>query len=142
MGRKMNHKNLVDMSGKNVVVTGAAGILGLQHCFAMAELKANIFVTDITFEKSQEAVNYLKEEFPEGNFFPYQMDVTNESSIRDVAYSIVDKFKTIDVLINNAAIDPKIKLYLHSFFLTYCYKKSNLNITNYLRLTEDISKKS
>ena len=44
--------------------------------------------------------------FPDGNIHMYPMDVTSESSICKTANDIIDLGLRVDILINNAAINP------------------------------------
>ena len=40
-----------DLNKKNVLITGAAGLLGYEHAFALCETNANIILTDINVKK-------------------------------------------------------------------------------------------
>ena len=48
-----------DLSGKNALITGAAGLLGLEHCEALLECDANLVLVDINNKKLNEVKNYL-----------------------------------------------------------------------------------
>jgi NAD(P)-dependent dehydrogenase (short-subunit alcohol dehydrogenase family) len=96
------------LHGNVAVVTGAAGLLGREHCLALAEVGAQVVVTDINQRIIDEAILTLKNENPEGKFLGIVLDVTNEESIKDCLDQAVAKFKRVDILINNAAIDPKV----------------------------------
>lgn len=104
-------KNIFDLSGKNALITGAAGLLGPKHAEAILEFGGNVLLTDIYLEKLQEKSDYLISKFGENRIFYKHMDVTNKSSIN----LCIDEFEreregfNIDILINNAAKDPKVK---------------------------------
>jgi len=100
-------KNLYDIKGRTAVITGAAGLLGIEHSIALADIGANIIMTDINEEDLKKASQKV---FQETNFMPqiYCMDVTSEESIKFVSSDIKNNLQRVDILINNAAIDPKV----------------------------------
>jgi NAD(P)-dependent dehydrogenase (short-subunit alcohol dehydrogenase family) len=101
--------NKFKLTGHSALITGAAGLLGGEHAAALLECGASVILTDIDMDKlSNTEVNLCK------NFDPTQitlkkMDVTDPDSI-DITLSEL-RMKNIDVqiLINNAAIDPKVE---------------------------------
>lgn len=92
-----------DLQGKRALITGASGLLGQEHAAALAELGAEIFLTDIHQPELDQAVNRLSGQFP-GKIHDFIMDVTEEASIHDLAQQL----GKMDILVNNAAIDPKV----------------------------------
>jgi NAD(P)-dependent dehydrogenase (short-subunit alcohol dehydrogenase family) len=92
-----------DLRGKRALVTGAAGLLGREHVAALAELGAEVILTDIRETALHAARTALAPLY--GSLVRAEiMDVTNELSIRQMTETL----GPIDVLINNAAIDPKV----------------------------------
>jgi NAD(P)-dependent dehydrogenase (short-subunit alcohol dehydrogenase family) len=92
-----------DLRGRRALVTGAAGLLGREHVAALAELGAEVILTDIgetTLHAARAALFPLYGDLVRAEI----MDVTSELSIRHMAETV----GPIDVLINNAAIDPKV----------------------------------
>lgn len=92
-----------DLTGKRALVTGAAGLLGQQHAAALAAIGAEVVLTDISSVQLDAARTALQPVYGE-KIMTAVMDVTREDSISGVA----EKVGAIDVLINNAAIDPKV----------------------------------
>jgi len=92
-----------DLSGKRALVTGAAGLLGREHAAALAEIGAEVILTDIGAAQLDAAQSALGAKFGD-RIRTAVMDVTSEESVRAVAAEV----GAIDVLINNAAIDPKV----------------------------------
>jgi NAD(P)-dependent dehydrogenase (short-subunit alcohol dehydrogenase family) len=90
------------LTGKRALVTGAAGLLGQQHAIALAELGADVILTDIEHTRLEAALRAISPMYP-GRFQSAIMDVSCASSIQDAANTVGN----IDVLINNAALDPK-----------------------------------
>lgn len=96
-------------TGKVGLVTGGAGLLGKQHCLALAEIGTTVYLSDYSKELAQKAVAELTGNNPELKIVPIELDVTKKESIESALATILDKEKRFDVLINNAAIDPKVK---------------------------------
>lgn len=92
-----------DLSGKRALVTGAAGLLGQEHAAALAEIGAEVILTDIDETRLSIAKASLMSRHGD-RFRIAVLDVTSEASVRQVA----EQTGAIDVLINNAAIDPKV----------------------------------
>ena len=95
--------------GKNVIVTGGAGLLGEEHSRAVLESGANLIITDIDKIKLDALTNNLLNEYSESNITSYTLDVSEERNIIEVSNKILETQGAVDVLINNAAIDPKVK---------------------------------
>ena len=98
---------MFDLTGRTVLITGGCGQLGMKHAEAILEFGGEVILADIVGENEQEdAVKSLKFKFStsEGISSVY-MDVTDKVSIQKA----VDKYIKIDVLINNAGIDPKVE---------------------------------
>lgn len=102
------NKDLFSLENRVAIVTGAAGLLGLEHCLALAEKGATVIVSDVHMFVVEKAVSRLKASCPNGNFHGLQLDVTSEESIQKCLKEIISNFKKVDILINNAAIDPKV----------------------------------
>jgi NAD(P)-dependent dehydrogenase (short-subunit alcohol dehydrogenase family) len=93
-------ENLFSLKGKIALVTGACGLLGKKHCEALADAGANVVVCDI--DKTT-VKNFAKELGK--NHLGVSVDVTNEESLKAARDKIVKKYKRIDILVNNAAIN-------------------------------------
>tara|TARA_R110001583_G_scaffold88338_1_gene229232 strand:+ start:1600 stop:2424 length:825 start_codon:yes stop_codon:yes gene_type:complete len=101
----MSVKNLFDMTGKVALITGAGGLLGPKHAEAIIECGGTTIITDHHIERAQEKAELLNNKYGPLSAIPYWMDVTDKDSINAVL-SDLDK---LDILINNAAKDPKVK---------------------------------
>ncbi len=94
------------LAGKAAVITGASGMLGRKHALALLELGATVVMTDIDINSLGQAKTELKSSFPGGEIEILQMDVTSEKSVESVFEKIKGMGLRVDVLINNAAINP------------------------------------
>jgi len=84
------------VTGKTVFITGAARGIGLSMALAFAEQGANVVITDINEQLLAEAMNNNPQ------LTAYTCDVADEQAICDAIDFTVKKYKTIDILINNA----------------------------------------
>lgn len=97
--------NDFDITGRVAIVTGGAGLLGQQHCQALLNSGASVYVADINTELIDQVCYKL------GNkSYPLKMDVTDEDNIKNALNVVLSDQGRLDILINNAAIDPKVKL--------------------------------
>ncbi len=101
------NSNYYDLTGKTALITGAAGLLGKEHAAALAALGAKVVLTDISKDSLQNVAQKLKTEFSDEQIQTYEMDVTSIASIKSVQEQVNNNGQ-IDILINNAAIDPKV----------------------------------
>ena len=99
-----------DLSNKWVVVTGAAGLLGKQHSIALLEVNANLVLLDKDKDKIIKLAHELNQLGFSGKILNYEMDITNESKVLAVNKDLSAKKISINVLINNAAINPKYEV--------------------------------
>jgi len=103
-----NIDNLFSLSGKIVVITGAAGLLGEKHAEAVAAYGG----TPVLLDLSQTAVDVLAEKLNKQyktNAIGFSIDITNESKVESVSNEVFKRFGKIDGLVNNAANNPKVE---------------------------------
>ena len=104
----MAYKNF-NLDGKSALITGAAGLLGIEHAAALLESGAQVVLTDVSVAELNFAYRKLTESFDKKKIITKVMDVTSPMRVRAVAEELrVDEIR-VDILINNAAIDPKVK---------------------------------
>lgn len=96
-----------DLGNKTALITGAAGLLGQQHAAALLEINAKVILTDISPDGLLLARKNLEKEFGVGCVETHILDVAEEKSILSVFEGLSGK--RVDILINNAAIDPKVQ---------------------------------
>lgn len=98
-----------DLSDKTALITGAAGLLGVEHAAALLESGATVVLTDVSEKALEKAKAGLSSEFPAERIVTKDMDVSRLDSISGVAARLASEGYRIDILVNNAAIDPKVK---------------------------------
>ncbi len=95
------HRDLFDLTGRVVVVTGAGGALGHAIAVGMAEAGADLVLLDITeagLERSRRAVDAIGR-----RCVSVLCDVGIEAEIDRAFAAVDDAFGRVDVLVNNAA---------------------------------------
>ena len=85
------------------LVTGANRGIGFEVCKQLAQL-SDMFVilTARNFEKGQSAAKQLKDKGMDISF--YQLDVCNDTDIKNISLQIEQQYGRLDILVNNAAI--------------------------------------
>jgi NAD(P)-dependent dehydrogenase (short-subunit alcohol dehydrogenase family) len=95
-----------DLHGKVAVVTGAAGLLGREHCTALAEAGARVVVTDLDGAACESVAESLSEDHRVAAL-GLAADITQPDSVEALGERVMSSFGQIDILVNNAAIDDK-----------------------------------
>ena len=90
------------LQGRVVVVTGASSGIGEACAIAFAEKGAKVVLAARRAERLANLVSQLKDRG--GEALSVATDVTDEAAVENLFGSAVDKFGTVDVLINNAGI--------------------------------------
>jgi 2-deoxy-D-gluconate 3-dehydrogenase len=92
------------LDGRVVMLTGAAGLLGRHHAKTLVEAGASVALVD----KDAAGLDATERGLDAGRRVrAIQTDITDPSAVRSAVDDAVAAFGQIDVLVNNAAIDPK-----------------------------------
>ncbi len=97
------------ITGKVCVITGGAGLLGQKHAEAVTEGGGIPVLLDISEAALKDAKKGLLGKYPEAEIETYKTDITKEKELERVRDELVKKYGRIDVLINNAANNPKVE---------------------------------
>jgi NAD(P)-dependent dehydrogenase (short-subunit alcohol dehydrogenase family) len=124
--------DLFSLKGKTAIVTGACGLLGKQHCYALAEAGAKVIAADIDQTASQNLARLLGD-----GHMGVGLDVSSDVSVMEAKEAVMERYGKIDVLVNNAAINdmfenPTAALELSKFenYPLSLWKKSiDVNVT-------------
>jgi NAD(P)-dependent dehydrogenase (short-subunit alcohol dehydrogenase family) len=109
----MENKDYFDLTNKVALITGGAGMLGLEHATAILEKSGSVILVD----RDAEALDLALDQFPHNHksrVRPLCLDVTSEEAVRAATTQLMENSDQIDVLINNAAVNPKVGLELES----------------------------
>lgn len=94
---------------KVCIITGGAGLLGQEHAQAVLEGDGIPVLLDISYGGLQDAQKRLAEKYPQKRSEIYLADVTDEAQLIKVKNELLKKYGHIDILINNAANNPKME---------------------------------
>ena len=98
-----------DVSGRVAIVTGGGGLLGTEHGYALAEIGATVVLADIDMKAAEKSAQMINSSASPGCAVAVEMDVTSESSVIAVADRLRVECGDVKILVNNAAIDPKMR---------------------------------
>ena len=95
------------LKGKVIVITGGAGFLGMQYALGLGKAGAKIVIWDnCNIEKLKCA--YSLWEYRKLKILWSSIDVTDEQRVKKAVGDTLLLFERIDVLINNAAMNPAV----------------------------------
>lgn len=97
-----------DLTKKVVLITGGAGLLGVMHAEAIAEAGGTPVLLDLDLESTQDQAKEISKNFS-SECLALMGDVTNQESVKHALEEILRKYGRVDVIINNAALNPKIQ---------------------------------
>lgn len=100
--------NLFRLDNKIIVVTGASGLLGQKHVEAIAAYGGTPILLDLETNTLDELAKKINKKYDVGAV-GFAVDITNEEKVKQASFQIVEKFKKIDGLVNNAANNPKVE---------------------------------
>ncbi len=90
------------------IITGGAGFLGKKYAEAILDAGGIPVLLDIDQEKLDKAVSSLKKQYQK-EIPGFNVDITNKKAIEAIKEEILKRYNRIDVLINNAANNPKVE---------------------------------
>lgn len=96
------------LDGKVAVITGGAGLLGVMHAKTIAQAGGIPILWDINEERVAGKAKKIEDECScaaRG----MKIDITAKDNVTKALSEIIGKFNRVDILINNAANDPKVK---------------------------------
>ena len=101
-------RDLFDLNGRVAIITGGAGLLGYQHGAILASAGAHVVLLDLAVANPALRAEQLQSAYgPE--CLGLVVDITSEASLLEARDAVVERFGRIDILINNAANNPKVE---------------------------------
>src|SRR6185295_1228556 len=134
----MNVRQLLDLKGKNALITGGSRGLGLQIAEALGEMGASIAISARKKDELDEAVSHLAS--LKINAAAYVCDIGKRAAVVPMADEVLKKFGKVDILVNNAGATWGAPAEDHP--LEAWDKLVNLNLTGAFLLTQHLGKKS
>ena len=110
LANEQNKKNKasLDLSGKTAVITGGAGLLGPEHAVGLSRYGARVILLDVVEDGLESARQRVLGQIAEAQIEIAAADITDKASLEKVRDEFGKKGMPIDILINNAALNPKM----------------------------------
>lgn len=103
-----NAFDLFGLQGKIAIITGGGGMLGYQHAATIASLGGTPVLLDINPQGLQKNSALLETEFG-FEILALEVDITDPQSVQASKVTVLERYQQIDILINNAARNPKVE---------------------------------
>lgn len=94
------------LAGKVAIVTGAAGLLGREHCLALAGAGATVVATDVDAAGCERTAADVRDRAT-APVHGLAADLTQPEAVLALRDRVLSAAGSIDVLVNNAAINDK-----------------------------------
>ncbi len=97
---------MFDLSGRVAIVTGGAGLLGREYSRTLAAAGARVLIADLDGDRAAETADAVTPAIG-GQAIGLSVDVTKRNDVDRMVVFARERWGHVDILINNAAIDPK-----------------------------------
>jgi len=99
--------NKFHLDNRITIITGGAGLLGVQHAEVVAEAGGIPILWDIDGESAQIAAGEIEKKF-KTTCKGMKVDITAPEDIKTNMSELISTFQRVHILINNAASNPKV----------------------------------
>ena len=122
----------MDFKNKVVLITGASSGIGRESAIEFAKLGANVILVSRTKEKLEQVADELKKF--NVTILVCQCDVSKKDQVKEMSKTVLEKFDSVDILINNAGFaiygsvydlsidDIESQMETNYFGMVYCIK--------------------
>ncbi len=129
------------LTGKIIVVTGGAGLLGREFVQKIAESCGYTVIAEVNEILGKKVKDELNSVLKSDNVDFYPIDITSKESIQNLITTVMTKFGKIDAIVNNAY--PRNKNYGRHFFdveyKDFC-ENVNLHLGGYFLVSQIFAK--
>lgn len=98
---------LFDLTGRVVVITGGAGLLGAQHADAVAGAGGTPVLVDVRADAAERVADRIRVRYGV-DAAALRADISDESDVSALRESVLSRFGRVDGLVNNAANNPQV----------------------------------
>jgi NAD(P)-dependent dehydrogenase (short-subunit alcohol dehydrogenase family) len=103
-----NLHDVFDLTGRVAVITGGLGLLGQQHAEAIASAGGIPVLADVRVSVAESQSTAWAERFGSAAC-AMQADITRPDDVRALLAGVLARYGRVDILINNAANNPKME---------------------------------
>ena len=96
------------LKNRVAIITGGAGLLGIQHAEAIAEAGGIPILWDINGKAAKEKANEIVKKY-KVKCQGMKVDITKPKDVKKILSESLRTYHNVHILINNAANDPKVK---------------------------------
>tara|TARA_B100001057_G_C22816964_1_gene937839 strand:- start:839 stop:1666 length:828 start_codon:yes stop_codon:yes gene_type:complete len=96
------------LSGKTALITGAGGLLGPHHGIGLSSAGAKIILIDIDKQGLENSKKKILHFNNDAIIDTAILDITDLTAVENFEKTFIENNKYIDILINNAALNPKM----------------------------------
>ena len=103
---------LFDLTGRVAIITGGAGLLGYHHAAILAAAGAHVVLLDLAAANPglrADQIQAAHHAQSGSEALGLAVDITSEASLLAARDQILARFGRVDILINNAANNPKVE---------------------------------
>jgi NAD(P)-dependent dehydrogenase (short-subunit alcohol dehydrogenase family) len=97
------------LSGKTALITGGGGLLGPHHAIGLTSAGAKVILADINTVGLEISKNKILEFNDKAEIETIILDITDLKSVTQFQNTYTKHNKYIDILVNNAALNPTMK---------------------------------
>ena len=105
---RVSVKTAFDLTGRVAIITGGAGLLGVKHAEAITEMGGIPVLLDLDSEKAETRAKEIAATYGVQTL-GLPTDITRPEAIADALSKTLEAFERVDILINNAANNPKVE---------------------------------
>jgi NAD(P)-dependent dehydrogenase (short-subunit alcohol dehydrogenase family) len=97
-----------DLTGRVAIITGGAGLLGVKHAEAIAEMGGIPVLLDVDFDAANAQAENLRAAHGV-EALGVAADITDSAAVAQALEKTLEVHDRVDILINNAANNPKVE---------------------------------
>lgn len=101
-------RHAFDLTDRVVIITGGAGLLGIKHGEAVAAMGGTPVLLDIATDRAAAAAETISATY-QRPALGLGVDITQPDQVAALLDRVLETFRRVDVLINNAANNPKME---------------------------------
>jgi len=102
--KKWGVQNINEQKGKTIIITGATSGLGKEATRVLAKKNATVIMAVRNTQKAEMVVSEIRKEYANVKIDIRSLDLSSLDSISSFAKGVLEDYKNLDILINNAGI--------------------------------------
>lgn len=104
-----NCMNKFRLDNRVIIITGAAGLLGVMHTKAILEAGGIPVMIDINEARLKAELELLEMEYKDCKMHPFTANIADKDRLNEIRDELLEQYGHIDGLVNNACNNPMMK---------------------------------